>query len=169
MNPDKKCVLLETIDELDREINSLEATHRTALAALRNQVSFIRLAIQSSAAKLDIKLTPLPDQLRPKRSILFSIGQIAALAAGIYQVPVESLHRKNRDEEVVLPRQLAMYLAREHGWTLTAIGRHFEKDHGTVIHACRVVRDKTDINLEFRTCVQAALAKLNPTPKQSAA
>ena len=46
-----------------------------------------------------------------------------------------SLHKRTRLKEIAFPRQIAMYLMRLKGINHTTIGRFFEMNHATVIHA----------------------------------
>ena len=61
--------------------------------------------------------------------------------AAYYNVTVDDLISPRRNREVAVPRQIAMYIARETvGAPLTAIGDCFGgRDHSTVNHACQKV------------------------------
>ena len=49
----------------------------------------------------------------------------------------EQLKGKRRTASVALPRQMAMFLMRRQTTlSLSEIGRFFDRDHTTVIHAC---------------------------------
>ena len=58
-----------------------------------------------------------------------------------YQLAAEDLKGKKKDRFISHPRQIAMYLCREHlGSSLPQIGRDFGgRDHSTVIHACEKI------------------------------
>jgi chromosomal replication initiator protein len=68
-----------------------------------------------------------------------SIERIQELVAEAFDVTREELLSPSRAARVAWPRQVAMYLAREHTHeTLPAIGRSFGgRDHSTVLHACK--------------------------------
>jgi chromosomal replication initiator protein len=53
------------------------------------------------------------------------------------------MQTRSRDKEIVLPRQIVMYLARRlTGMSLQEIGEFFGgRDHSTVLHACKKVED----------------------------
>ncbi len=75
------------------------------------------------------------------------------------------IHTKSRKREVVQARQIAMYLAKNNTDFSTAkigslIGR---KDHATVLHACKTVRELREVDKAFRAEldeIQAALKKV---------
>jgi chromosomal replication initiator protein len=62
---------------------------------------------------------------------------------------------KRRPENIAFPRQIAMYLARTiTGSALNTIGEHFGgRDHGTVLHACRIVKDRMEVDVNVRQAV----------------
>ncbi len=64
--------------------------------------------------------------------------------AAYYSVTVEDLESSRRSRDVTVPRQIAMYIAREVvGAPLTMIGACFgNRDHSTVNHACNKVKEE---------------------------
>lgn len=69
------------------------------------------------------------------------VAHIQAMVAAYYQIPVREMYSARRSREVARPRQVAMYLAYEvTPKSLPEIGRRFERDHTTVIHAIRQIQ-----------------------------
>lgn len=68
-----------------------------------------------------------------------------------FQISVEDLKDKTRKKEIVIARQVAMYLCKEYtNHSLKSIGYHFGgRDHSTVIHAVQSVSDMMDIDSKF--------------------
>jgi chromosomal replication initiator protein len=62
---------------------------------------------------------------------------------------------RRRPENIAFPRQIAMYLSRQHtDSSLTTIGEAFGgRDHGTVLHACRLVKDRMQVDAGVRQAV----------------
>jgi len=77
-----------------------------------------------------------------------SVDSILQGCARFFNVKVTDIKGPRRTKQVVLPRQIAMFLSRKHtGLSLPEIGRRFGgRDHTTVIHAVRKVEKcmKTD-------------------------
>lgn len=73
-----------------------------------------------------------------------TIDQIQRRVAEHFDVRLADMTSKRRPANIAFPRQIAMYLSRElTGSSLTDIGDAFGgKDHGTVIHACRLVKKR---------------------------
>lgn len=80
-----------------------------------------------------------------------TIDDIIRRISAALNVPEGKLIGKGRKMEIVLARQIAMYLCRDMvGASLVNIGLHFGgRDHTTVIHACKTVKKKMMENLEF--------------------
>jgi chromosomal replication initiator protein len=78
----------------------------------------------------------LQEFLRPQRREV-RVQQIQKVVANEYGVSVEALKSKSRAQRVVVPRQVAVYLARElTGLPLVEIGKRFGgRDHSTILHA----------------------------------
>ena len=57
-----------------------------------------------------------------------------------FHLTVEQMRGPCRLRKIARPRQMAMYLCREMtGASLPQIGRHFRRDHTTVLHAQRKI------------------------------
>jgi chromosomal replication initiator protein len=78
-----------------------------------------------------------------------TIDQIQKVVCDYFDIPIDLIRAKTRRQEIVVARQIAMFLSKETtNSSLKTIGLHFGgRDHSTVIHACQVVEDliKTDI------------------------
>jgi chromosomal replication initiator protein len=72
-----------------------------------------------------------------------TIEQIQKIVCEYFDIPVDLLRAKTRKQEVVIARQIAMYLAKDlTNSSLKTIGIHFGgRDHSTVIHACQAVEE----------------------------
>jgi chromosomal replication initiator protein len=77
---------------------------------------------------------------RPTREV--PLTKIAAAVAEFFKLPVSELRSWGRPKRSILPRQVAMLLARElSGQSAAQIARFFyRKNHTTVVHACRRTR-----------------------------
>lgn len=80
------------------------------------------------------------------------IEQIQKVVCDYFEIPADLLRAKTRKQEVVIARQVAMYLAKEiTNSSLKTIGLHFGgRDHSTVIHACQAVEDRLKTDAPFR-------------------
>jgi chromosomal replication initiator protein len=92
----------------------------------------------------------------PRQKTL-SPDKIVEAVAKYYGVPVGELKGKARDKQVVLPRQIAMYLMREETEApLLRIGEALGgRDHSTVLHGCEKIEREMAENDDFRRDVGA--------------
>ncbi len=94
-----------------------------------------------------------------------SIDNIKQLVSDHLKVSVEKIQGKTRKREVVMARQLSMYLAKHHtNSSLKAIGDNFGgRDHSTVIYSCKTVEDLIDTD----PLIKDALHELEKKVKMS--
>lgn len=72
-----------------------------------------------------------------------SVEQILKCVASVFQVRVSDLRGTTRTKDVALPRQVAMYLAKEMiNESLMMLGASFGKTHSTILHACKNIEKK---------------------------
>jgi chromosomal replication initiator protein len=84
----------------------------------------------------------LKDILQEEARHAITIDQIQRRVAEHYDVRLADMTSKRRPANIAFPRQIAMYLARElTKASLNEIGDAFGgRDHGTVLHACKLVK-----------------------------
>ena len=84
-----------------------------------------------------------------------SIELIQKKVAEHFDIRLADMTSKRRPENIVFPRQIAMFLSRHMTESsLSAIGEAFGgRDHGTVLHACRLVQDRMEIDANVRQVV----------------
>jgi chromosomal replication initiator protein len=112
---------------------------RALEGALIRVVAFHSLTRRPIDAELaDEVLAGLYPGARPSRAPL-TIARVQELTCEAFAISREELLSSGRSGRIAWPRQVAMYLARQHtGETLPAIGRQFGgRNHTTVMYACR--------------------------------
>jgi chromosomal replication initiator protein len=84
---------------------------------------------------------------------VISIDNIIETVTDYFKIKITDIKGKTRLREVVVPRQIAMFLAKEYtSLSLKAIGYHFGgRDHSTVIHAIQTINDLMDIDKELKS------------------
>ncbi len=87
---------------------------------------------------------------------------IKSLVAEYFDVPVEKLGGKTRKRQIVIARQLSMYLAKNlTDKSLKAIGEMFGgRDHSTVIYSVKTVQDLMETDRVFKDTVSELEKKL---------
>jgi len=84
-----------------------------------------------------------------------SIDAIQKKVAEHFDIRVADMSTKRRPENIAFPRQIAMYLSRNlTEASLATIGEAFGgRDHGTVMHACKLVKDRMEVDANVRQVV----------------
>ncbi len=91
-----------------------------------------------------------------------TIEEIIQKVCAHYEIEESAIHTKTRKREVVQVRQIAMYLAKKHTESSSArIGQLIgNKDHATVLHACKQVKDLLGVDKAFKTELEEIEATL---------
>lgn len=86
----------------------------------------------------------------------FSIDFICDQVCEYFELTDKQLKAETRRREIVQARQIAMYFSKNMtNASLSTIGYAIgEKDHSTVLHACKTVRDLIDTNRNFGKIVK---------------
>ncbi|MBW6492108.1 MAG: chromosomal replication initiator protein DnaA [Lentimicrobium sp.] len=91
-----------------------------------------------------------------------SIDYIQKVVCDFFNIHVDHLNSKTRKREIVQARQLAMFFSKKHTKSsLATIGLHCgNKDHATVLHACRTVNNLIETDKQFRNYVEEIEKKI---------
>ena len=149
--------------------------HRDGLNIPENVINFIAESVNESVRELEGIINSLLAQ-----SILFkrdidmdlasriihkvvkcseakplTIPDIVTKVCQHFGVEESAILTKSRKREVVQVRQIAMYLAKKHTDAASSkIGQLIgNKDHATVLHACKIVKDLIGVNKSFKAKV----------------
>jgi chromosomal replication initiator protein len=134
-----------------RGIEVPEAVAQLIAKRMRSNVRDLEGALNTLAARANFLGRPITSEfaLETLRDLLtmhaqaVTVSNIQKTVADYYQLRLSDLLSMNRSRSLARPRQLAMALAKElTEHSLPEIGRAFGgRDHTTVLHACRTIRD----------------------------
>jgi len=153
----KKKAILENIDapnevlyyiasRINSNIRELEGalTRVSAFASLSNQP--ITTEIVAEAMKNIYPTT---------KTVEITIELIQEIVAQYFKIKVEALLSKKRTRDLVVPRQIAMYLCRTlTDISLPNIGSCFGRDHTTVMHACTTIEEEMKKDNKLDTTIK---------------
>jgi len=113
-----------------------------------------RVAANSNFTGRPITVELIKDSLKDLLAIQarqVSVENIQKTTAEYYNIKLSDLLSKRRSRSVARPRQMAMFLAKElTNYSLPEIGESFGgRDHTTVIHACRKIKELRGFNLDI--------------------
>ena len=120
-------------------------------------------ALTNKALDLPTVEMLLQDVLMEQAQNLLTLETIQKRVADHYQIRHSDMTSKRRPANIALPRQIAMYLARQlTKHSLQEIGDAFGgRDHGTVIHACKTVENTMEQDDSARNSVEFLKAQLS--------
>lgn len=120
--------------------------------ALIRVVSFTQLS--GRKISLERAETLLRELFQEEGKSAVTIEKIQKQVALHFDVRLASMSSRRRTEDIAFPRQVAMFLCRQlTDKSLIIIGEAFGRGHGTVLHACRVVKDRMDTDSSIRRAV----------------
>lgn len=101
----------------------------------------------------------LNKNIKPKTSVTPS--QIIKIIADYFDIPEKAIFERTRKTDIVLPRQIAMYLIREDlQGSYPAIGEKFGgRDHTTAIHAYEKIKTESKRNSKLEDDIKAIREK----------
>ena len=138
-------------------LNFLANRIRTNVRRLEG--ALIRVASYASLTgkKLTLEVVEglLREVLHEEGRFSINIETIQKKVAEHYDIRLADMTSKRRPENIAFPRQVAMFLARQMTESsLNTIGESFGgRDHGTVLHACRLVKDRMEVDANVRQVV----------------
>ncbi|MCD6049307.1 MAG: chromosomal replication initiator protein DnaA [Verrucomicrobia bacterium] len=154
---------------LKKKANSMNATvpdelleflaNRIRTNIRRLEGALIRVISYSSLTgkklSLDMVENLLREVLQEEGKTIVSIDLIQKRVADHFDIRLADMSSKRRPENIAFPRQIAMFLSRQlTESSLNTIGEAFGgRDHGTVLHACRLVKDRMEIDSNVRQVV----------------
>ena len=79
-----------------------------------------------------------------------------------YSIATENLKSAGRTKEVIMPRQVAMYMIRElTSHSLPEIGAFFARDHSTILYAIQKITEQAESDPDLQANIRELRAKLS--------
>lgn len=140
----------EVLEYLAYSINTNVRELEGAMISILAQSSLNKKAITLELAKQMI------DKFVKSTAREISIDYIQKVVCDYFNISLDLINSKTRKREIVQARQLAMFFSKKHTKaSLATIGLHCgNKDHATVLHACRTVNNLIDTDKQFRIYVE---------------
>ncbi len=153
----RKKIQLESVI-IDDEILSLIATK------VDSNIRELEGIINKLIAKASLTETPITIEMAQKaiddikgETKVISSSYIQEVVAKYYDISVDDLKGQKRSNDVVFPRQIAMYLCRNVAqMSMPQIGRDFgNRDHSTVMYACDKIEKEIKKNETTKLIVES--------------
>lgn len=128
---------------------------------------FIEERIQELEARIKTleKMFEIPPEYLPKNEI----ARIQSIVAKGFRISLDEMVSKERPEFIAIPRMAAMHICREvTNKSLARIGKEFGgRDHGTVLHAIKAIKNRIDTDKRFAEKVNQLLKECRDNNPQN--
>ena len=139
------------------------ADHLTGGRQLEGAIARLQTLVKVQRQPLDVAAVAAQfrEQTQPGEGDM-TVRRIAERVGGYFEVEPDQLQSRRRFRNVLLPRQIGMYLARQlTHLSLDEIGEYFGgRDHSTVLHACRKVEQALERDARLSGAVRQIHADL---------
>jgi chromosomal replication initiator protein len=141
-------------------IKNIVSNIRDMEGALNKIMAYSRLT--NKIITLELAQAALKDQLVGKEKPPATMEYIRQTVADHFKISIEDINGRKRTHNIVIPRQIAMYLCRKILDTpLPAVGKFFGgRDHTTVIHSCNKILNEIETDEKIRLSVEVLEAQI---------
>lgn len=163
-----RCAILQTkshdhgvdlpMDVAEYLSNNVQTNIRELEGALNQLLAFCEMRSLEPNMTIASSLLGV-SKTRPKH---LSAKQIIERTARHFQIPVEEMLGPKRDKDIVVPRQIAMYMLRsELHLSFPKIARELgRKDHTTAIHSVEKIEKESRLDASMRTAISEIKERL---------
>ena len=149
---------------LDYIASAIQSNMRALEGALTKLVAYS--SIHNTSATAELAQSVLSEYFieKPIPSRKISLNDIVDTVAPFFGVSAIGIKGPNRNKDVSLARQVAMYLCREllPELNTTVVGAAFgSRDHATIVYACQRVKGLMELDAELKTLVQQVQKRLS--------
>ena len=105
----------------------------------------------------------LKDMIYPEKNDVVTPDRIMSVVCDHYGVKPAAIMSQKKDSEIVIPRQVIMYLCKNYtDITYDAIAKMLgKKDHSTIMHGANKIKNDLSDNNELKGNIDVILKKLN--------
>jgi chromosomal replication initiator protein len=169
-NPDfeTRCAIVQTkaqghsmvlsVDVVEFLATNIQTNIRELEGALNQLLAFCEMRALEPTLSIATSLLGV-SKTRPKH---LSAKQIIERTARHFQVPVDDIIGPKRDKDIVVPRQIAMYILRsELHLSFPKIARELgRKDHTTAIHSVEKIEKESRLDADLRLAISEIKERL---------
>lgn len=148
-----------TEDMIDFLASEVRSNVRELIGVINSVIA--HSMIYKSDLSLDL-LKETINKIAANQKKTINIAHIQDVVCDYFGIYKEQLLSKTRKREIALPRQLVMYFSKEYTTaTYARIGEEMGgKDHTTVMHACKTIKDYAKVDKEVKKFVKDLKEKI---------
>lgn len=159
----RKKIEREPVNVPDDVLNFIAQEIKTNIRELEG--ALIRVVayslLEEKSISLDMAKIILKDMVQEKTKNI-SISLIQNKVAEFFNISISEFSAKKRNKNIVLPRQVAMYISRQiTNLSLPEIGLAFGgKDHTTVLHSCKKIERDAQKDSSLKNIIHKLIANI---------
>lgn len=166
----RMAILKKNVEMYDRNIddevlNYIATNIKSNIRELEGALKKVIAASRLNNIELSINLAEetLKDIISPDTPMEITPSFIVKVVAEHFGVSQEDIISKKRNSEYVIPRQICMYMIREHTTTsLDTIAKILnKKDHTTILHGCKKIESEMEKNPDIKNKIEIIKKKMN--------
>jgi len=142
----KKKATQDRIEITEEALNFIATNIKNNIRELEGALNRVSVSAQLTKKSVDLAYTKqiLSDIISSGKKKGITYKHILRAVSSFYEINTDDLIAKNRKQEIVKPRQIAMFLMRsELSFSFPGIGDKLGgRDHTTVMHACEKIDEK---------------------------
>lgn len=109
----------------------------------------------------------LVDILVSENDLSINVNSIKKMVGKHFNIRMEDFNSKRKTQSIAWPRQIAMFLTTElTDLSLPEIGREFNRDHSTVVHARDLVKEKVETDPFFAAEINQIILDIKAVDKK---
>ena len=159
----KMAMNLYSIDEeIIRYIAENITTNIRDLEGALNKINAYSRLENNKKIDMELAKNALKDVISPKERHNITPEYIIDVVCDQYNINKEDIISKRRNREIVIPRQVIMYLCiKKAGIPSTRIEKILKKDHSTIFHGANSIESELEYDKDLKLSVDTLLNKLN--------
>lgn len=166
----RMAILKKNVELYDRNIddeilNYIATNVKSNIRELEGALKKVIAASRLNNIELSMNLAEetLKDIISPDTPMEITPSFIVKVVAEHFGVSQEDIISKKRNSEYVIPRQICMYMIREHTTTsLDNIAKMLnKKDHTTILHGCKKIENEMLKNPDIKNKIDIIKKKMN--------
>ena len=152
-------------DIIDFIAHNIASNVRDLEAAIMKIVAYNEL-INKKEISIETASQLLRDFVSSPKQANLGIDTIIKVIAEEYGLSSADIKGKKRTKNIIMPRQIAMYIAREiTEFSTTEIGAEFGRDHTTVVHSCQKIEEAIQADSKFDSKIQLLIRNIKDYKK----
>ncbi|WP_243342234.1 chromosomal replication initiator protein DnaA [Anaerococcus sp. AGMB09787] len=145
-------ILFYIAENIDTNIRDLEGALSTAIAYARSD--------NREIVTIDDAIKGVGTRAKDNRKRI-SVEDIQKFVANKYNIKLSELKGKSRKKEIVNPRQIAMFLARDLlDDSLVTISNAFDRDHTTIMHGIEKISKQIEEDPDFKEEIDSIIKEI---------